>query len=163
MSELQTFRFGLEPYLSNPNSRPFVCTGSPLKCHCFIVGFNAATRLSHPFWSYWSDSTGFHRKMFDADYREVRRRAGNRPRIETISKEIGPCLETNLYATPSRTARQLARDNQRHPIICYLFRAIRPELVFVHSNGPIRFFEKRTGCSGFTFELKRTRWQGHDF
>jgi hypothetical protein len=166
MSDLRAFKAGLEACLSaDPSARPFVCTGSPLECRSFIVGFNAATRLRNPFSSYWSDSTGFDRQKFDADYREMRPRTsrGNRPRIEALAKEIGPCLETNLYAIPSRRAGQLTKDNRRNPIICYLFRAIRPELVFVHSNEPIRFFEEKTGCSGFTFEVKRARWQGHDF
>jgi hypothetical protein len=76
---------------------------------------------------------------------------------------ISPCLETNLYATPSGTAQQLTRKHRRHPIIRYLFQEIRPELVFAHSNEPIRFFEERTGRLGFTSGVKRTRWQGHDF
>jgi hypothetical protein len=105
------------------------------------------------------------RQKFDADYCDVRSRTskGNRPRIEAIAKEIGWCLETNLYAVPSRKAMQLTKDDRRNPIICYLFRAIRPDLVFVHSNEPICFFEEKTGCSGFTSEAKRARWQGHDF
>jgi hypothetical protein len=95
----------------------------------------------------------------------VRRRTGtgNRPRIDAISKEIEPCLETNLYAIPSKSAKQLTKDDKQNSIICYLFRAIRPELVFVHSNEPIHFFEERTGCRGITSELKRAHWQGHDF
>lgn len=164
--DLREFRIGLDACLAaDAHARPFVCTGSPLKCRSFIVGFNAATRLSDPFLSYWSDSTGFDRQKFDIDYCKLRSRTstGNRPRIDAIAKSIGPCLETNLYAIPSRKAKQLTKDYRRNPIICYLFRAIRPELVFVHSNKPISFFEKRTRCTGFTFEVKRASWQGHDF
>jgi hypothetical protein len=102
---------------------------------------------------------------FDRDYREARLRtgAGNRPRIEAIAKEIGPSLETNLYAIPSKKATQLTKDDRRNPIICYLFRAVRPKLVFVHSNEPIDFFKKRTGCNDFTSKVRRVSWQRHDF
>ena len=98
---------------------------SPLEWRSFIVGLNAATRLSGPFTSYWSDATtGFDRQKFDCDYREVRLQTGNRPRIEAIAKEIGPCPEVTCM--PSLKEGQQLR---RNPIICYLFRAIRPELV----------------------------------
>ena len=129
----------------------------------FIVGLNAATRLTDTFWSYWSDSIGFNRKKFDNDYSEHRSKRGNRPRIEAIAKQIGPCLETNIYAIPTRKARQLSREDRQNPIIGYLFQAIKPDLVFVHSNGPIRFFEEETKCSDFTLEVKRACWQNHDF
>jgi hypothetical protein len=62
---LAEFRRGLERYVQNPYARPFVCTGSPLNCRSFIVGRNAATRLSKPFKSYWSDQDGVDRKAFD--------------------------------------------------------------------------------------------------
>jgi hypothetical protein len=163
---LQEFRAGLEAYLAADRcARPFVCTGSPLDCRSFIVGLNAATRLSNPFLSYCSDSTGFDRHKFNRDYREVRSQAstGNPPRIEAIAKAIAPCLETNLFAIPTRSAKQLTKDDRQNPIICFLFRAIRPELVVAHSNEPIHFFAERTGCAGFTSEVKRARWQGHEF
>lgn len=163
MSELHAFKAGLEAYLTDPHARPFVCTGSPFRCRSFVVGFNAATRLKDPFSSYWSDSTGFDRAKFDVDYAETRPRRGNRPRIEIIADAIAPCLETNLHAIPTRKARQLSKEDQRDPVIGYLFQAIKPELVFVHGNEPIRFFEVATGCSGFASEVKRARWHGHEF
>ena len=163
MSDLREFKVGLGGRLADPCARPFVCTGSPLISRSFIVGLNAATRLDNPFLSYWSDSAGFDRGKFDRDYDEKRPRRGNRPRIEAIATRIEPCLETNLYAIPTKKASQLSADDRSNPIISYLFRAIRPEVVFVHSNEPIRFFEEKTGCSGFTSEVKRAHWQGHDF
>ena len=166
MADLREFKAGLDAYLAkDAYARPFVCEGSPLDCRSFIVGLNAATRLSTRFSCYWSDSVGFDRGKFECDYRKMRPQTGrgNRPRIEVIAKEIAPCLETNLYAIPTSKAVQLTEENRRNPVICYLFRIIKPELVFVHSNEPIHFFEEKTGCSGFTGEAKRVRWQGHDF
>jgi hypothetical protein len=132
MSDLRGFKGGLDAYLTHPHARPFVCTGSPLKCRSFIVGLNAATQLKGTFSDYWSESTGFDRDRFNNDYCMERSLRGNRLRIEAIAKEIEPCLQTNLYATPSRKARQLT--DRREPIISYLFKTIRPELVFVHSS-----------------------------
>jgi hypothetical protein len=63
----------------------------------------------------------------------------------------------------TKKARQLTKDDRKNPIICYLFEVIKPERVFVHGNEPIRFFEEKTGCGGFTSKPKRACWQGHDF
>lgn len=49
------------------------------------------------------------------------------------------------------------------PRIEAIAKEIAPELVLVHSNEPVRFFEEKTGCRGFTSEVKRTCWQGHKF
>ena len=60
MYDLGEFKAGLDAYLAKgAYARPLVCEGSPLKCRSFIVGLNAATRLSNPFLCYWSNSTGF--------------------------------------------------------------------------------------------------------
>jgi hypothetical protein len=68
-----------------------------------------------------------------------------------------------LASKPSMKASQLSKKDQANPIICYLFGAIRPELVFVHSRKPICCFEARTGCEGITSEVQRVSWQGHSF
>ena len=149
--------------MQSPFARPFVCTGSPLNCRSFIVGLNAATRLPKPFKDYWSDQKGFDGKGFDRDYDETRSRKGNRPVIEAISSQLGDCLETkSIRDTDQKSARSTAKDRES-PIIEYLFRAIRPEVVFVYSGEPIAFFEKATGCHGFTEEPKRAEWHGHEF
>ena len=158
---MHEFRAGLEPFLKDDHSRPFVCNGSPLKCHAFIVGLNAATRLHEPFSSYWSDEAGFLLKKFSDDY--PRRRRGNRPVIESISRELQPCLETNLYAKPSKSARNLTEADRKYSVIEYLFCAIRLRLVFVHSNEPIEFFKSRTGSLDLGCEAKPARWHGHEF
>ena len=112
---------------------------------------------------YWSDRAGFLRDRFEHDYSEIRARKGNRPVIDLISAQLPPCLETNLYAVPTRSAKDLVPPAKSTDVLEYLFQTIRPALVFVHSNTPIRFFEKCTGCSSFTSEMKRARWHGHEF
>jgi len=111
MSDLREFKAGLDARVADPYVRPFVCTGSPLDCRSFIVGINAATRLN-TFSSYWSNIDGLCRKKFEADYDKVRSRRGNRPVIEAIAGKIGPCLETNLYAIPTKKAKQLTNDDR---------------------------------------------------
>jgi hypothetical protein len=101
MSDLREFRIGLNAYLTDCHARPFVCTGSPLECRSFVVGLNAATRLD-TFSAYWSDSTGFCREKFKTDHGQERSGRGNRPRIEAIAEKIEPCLETNLFAIPTK-------------------------------------------------------------
>lgn len=160
---LRAFREELLKRLPSPHARPFVCDGSPLACRSFIVGLNAATRLEQPFTSYWSDEAGFLLGQFQHDYNATRSRKGNRPVIEAISASIHPCLETNLYAHPTKKARDLTPEDRKAPIIEFLFLTVRPRLVFAHSNEPIRFFEQATGCSGFTSEVKQVKWHGHEF
>ena len=137
---LEEFRQGLEPLVPcNSKLRPFVCTGSPLECHSFVVGFNPATLLPQPFWHYWSDEVGFNRKSFNKDYAKERKKAaaqagkkirqGNRLRIEAISCALDKCLETNLYALPTKKASYLAEDDKDWRIFEYLFRVIRPRVV----------------------------------
>ena len=116
-----------------------MCDGSPLECQSIIVGLNAATRLNKPFSSYWSDETGFLLAKFHEDYERPRR--GNRPVIGSISREIQPCLETNLYAVPSRKARHLTKADREFSALESLFLSMRPRLVLVHGNEPVRFFE----------------------
>lgn len=160
---LKQFRAELEPYLPSPLARPFVCDGSPLECRSFIVGLNAATELKQPFDTYWSNETGFDRARFDVDYLANRTKRGNRPVIEAISQQIGPCLETNVYAAPTKKARQLTDADRKFSPIKYLFNEIRPKLVFVHSNGPINFFRAATGCAGRPNASQTVTWCGHRF
>jgi hypothetical protein len=83
--------------------------------------------------------------------------------LRPLPRQSAHVWKRTCYAIPSRKAKQLTKADRQNPVICYLFRTIRPELVFAHSNEPIRFFEKSTGCNGFMSEAKLVRWQGHDF
>jgi len=60
-----------------------------------------------------------------------------------------PCLETNIYAVPTEKASGLNEADKDDSIFLYLLETIRPKIVFVHSDEPIRFFEQHTGCTNF--------------
>ena len=164
-TSLSDFWKRLTELVADDSLRPFVCHSSPLDCRVFIVGFNPATTLDKPFTSYWSDETGFDKPAFMADYRRLRSIRGARPRMEAISSAFPArtCLETNICSKATAKASQLAKHDQRTEIFRFLFDAIRPDLVFVHSNQPIDFFRNETGCDNFLEHLQSCRWQGHDF
>lgn len=140
---LADFRAGLEPLMSRPDMRPFTCTGSPLECELFIVGLNSATVLRRPFWDYWDDASGFDRESFESDYASLREKRGVRPNIEQFVRGASPvrCLETNIYAVPTKKAQDLRPQDKDPRIFLYLLTTIRPKGIFVHSNEPIDFFE----------------------
>lgn len=146
MNNLTRFRESIDP-LIRPGERPFLCSGDPLRCRVFIVGFNPATSLDGCFWQYWSDNTGFDRISFMADYTATRRVRGARPRIEAIIGELAPiaCLETNICSKPTRRAAQLHSDERRTEIFDFLLMNICPDFVLVHSNEPISYMQARAG------------------
>lgn len=165
MQELIEFRERLQPLISGDTSRPFVCDGNPLDCRFFVVGFNPATTVGRDFWQYWSDETGFDKHDFMRDYRRVRKLSGARPRIEAIVEQLPAnwSLETNICSIPTKRASELAPGDRRTAIFQFLFEAIRPELVFAHSNDPIEFFRHATGCQDFQQTPQRAEWCGHRF
>ena len=147
---LERFREGLEPLMPSPEARPFTCTGSPLECRLFIVGLNSATQLKQDFFRrYWCDDRGFLRDVFEDDYSHTRKKAGTRPRIEAFVEGASPapCLETNIYAAPTKKASQLKREDKNTDIIKYLIETIRPAGIVVHTKEPIEFFQKISGCN----------------
>ena len=147
---LKNFREGLEPLMPNPGARPFTCKGSPLECRLFIVGLNSATQLDQDFFSrYWRDDSGFRREVFEADYSHKRKKQGTRPRIEAFVEAASPvpCLETNIYAAPTRKASQLKLEDKNTGILEYLIKTIRPVGIFVHTKKPVEFFQELSGCN----------------
>ena len=156
---LKRFREGLEALMPSPDARPFTCTGSPLECRLFIVGLNSATQLKQDFFRrYWCDDRGFLRDVFEADYSHMRKKAGTRPRIEAFIEGVGdqarvegaspvPCLETNIYAAPTKKASQLKPEDKNTDIIKYLIETIQPAGIFVHTKEPIEFFQEKSDCN----------------
>lgn len=145
---LRSFREELERVDAEFGARPFTCKGSPLECRLFIVGLNSATQLDQDFFSrYWNDDSGFRREVFEADYSHKRNKKGTRPRIEAFVEAASPvpCLETNIYAAPTRKASQLKPEGKNTDIIEYLLKTIRPAGIFVHTQKPIEFFQKLSG------------------
>ena len=159
---LKSFREGLEPLMPNPGARPFTCKGSPLECRLFIVGLNPATPLDKEFFRcFWNDDSGFLRDEFEAAYSRERKKqrkkqdtSPTRQKIEAFVKAAScvPCLETNIYPVPTRKASQLKPEDKNTGIIEYLLKTIRPAGIFVHTQEPIRFFQKISGCNGIVGE-----------
>lgn len=150
----------------DPFWRPFVCDGSPLESRIFIVGFNAATVMAQPFWHYWSSSFGFDKSLFMSDYLVQRTRLkGARLRIEEIVNQLprGLCLETNIYSPPTKKAADLKVKLRRTDMFEFLFSALRPALVYVHSNKPIEFFKDISGCQAEESKAQTAVWRGHQF
>jgi len=164
MSALADFRVGLESLALDPDDRPFLCSGSPLECRAFVVGFNPATTVPGGFWQFWSDETGYDREAFMRAYLATRSLRGGRPRIEAISGALpkAACLETNILSLPTAKASDLAASRKTTAVFEYLFDKVRPQIVFLHSNGPIAYLERATG-SAATSEPRRANWRGHEF
>ena len=150
--------------MTTPYARPFTCTGSPYECSIFIVGLNSATALEHPFFDrYWDDHAGFLRDVFESDYHALRSKKGVRPRIESIVSGATParCLETNIYAVPSKKAPQLRAVHKDPSCFEILMQEIRPRAIFVHSNEPINYFTSQVRSQKFIgSEPVRVDFQG---
>jgi hypothetical protein len=141
--QLIEFRRQLSDIMIEQMERPFVCDGSPLNTLAFVVGLNPATLLSRNFWDFWDDSLGFNRASFDEEYGMLRpTKTGNRPRIEAVSQAFpkGACLETNIYASPTKRAPMLRPDQKRTAGFEFLFQTIQPRALFIHGAETARFF-----------------------
>ena len=58
-----------------------------------------------------------------------------------------PCLETDIYAVPTRKASQLKSSDKNTDIIEHLIKVIRPAGVLVYTKEPIKFFQGLAGTS----------------
>jgi len=145
---LKDFRERLKDLMPDDYMRPFTCSGNPYDCRIFIVGENAATVLKPFFDTYWSDTAGFLREKFNYDYLAKRSKQGVRPRIEqfVFGASPIPCLETNVYATPSKRAKDLPDDKKDISIFEFLLREIRPDAIFLFAKASIEYFEVRFKC-----------------
>lgn len=128
--------------MQSEHERPFVCSGSPFSSSVFLVGFNPATRLESSFWSFWSDNKGFDRARFINEYERLRSVEGVRLRLNAMVPRfpLGSVLETNICTEPTKKAADLKSTDRRTEIFRFLFEAIRPRVVFLHSNEPIKYF-----------------------
>lgn len=142
---MSNFRSELDELLPSPNSRPFLCDGSPLDCRIFIVGTNSARELERPFWSFWSDSGGFNK----AEYiRELERLpcglTKTRKNIEIVAGAAGQeiTLDTNIYLQPTPTEGRLRKEHRKTDVIEYLLGRIRPAVVLTHGKKARKFFAK---------------------
>ncbi|MGY2490195.1 hypothetical protein [Cupriavidus sp. CP313] len=146
-------------------SRPFVCEGSPLDCRIVIAGINSASESPEPFWDYWQPGAGFHYSRFIEDYLEANNGKFRHTRraINVASAAAAPfkCLETNLYATPSKTAQSLHKEAKSTKIFEFLLDAVRPDAILVHSVPAYEFLAELSGIS--TTELLRGPVRGKLF
>ncbi|WP_432454888.1 hypothetical protein ACRRS0_05390 [Agarivorans sp. QJM3NY_29] len=141
------------------NPRPFVCTGNPLECKVFIVGFNAATEMKAQFWNFWSKDYGFDKKVwFDTYVKEraekplkegkTRRLKVSRTRscIELITGALLPeqALETNLYITATTRANELKKESMDPSTFSFLLSTIKPKYLLVHGKEVKTYFENLT-------------------
>ena len=142
MASLAQFRTDLAALMQSEYERPFVCSGSPVSCSVFLVGFNPATPLESSFWSFWSDSQGFDRSRFINEYERLRTVEGVRLRLNAMVPRFphGSVLETNICSEPTKKAADLKPKDRRTDIFRFLFETVRPRIVFLHSNEPIKFF-----------------------
>lgn len=117
-----------------PNSRPFLCEGSPLDCELFIVGNNPGTET--PFWDYWELPYGCRKSAWLADFwkRHKGERKPVRANMEIIIGQLGgqKYLETNAYAPWSKWTSDLKGNQLSTEIFEFLLRTIQPRLIFAH-------------------------------
>ena len=150
MIAMDKFEQDLAAIIGKPSGlRPFVCEGSPLKCEAFIVGLNPATEMSADFWSFWRPGVGFDKSAWFAAYLrdrqsrplkpgKTRRCAVSNTRrvIDWVLDEAAPvrCLETNIYATPTEQATDLAIANRLTAPFDFLLKSVSPAIVVVHGK-----------------------------
>jgi hypothetical protein len=63
----------------------------------------------------------------------------------------GSVLETNICSEPTKRAADLKPKDRRTDVFMFLLETIRPSIVFLHSNEPIRYF--RTLLNGQQIEF----------
>ncbi len=174
MSDMTLKRFGfqLQQTLRDKDaySHPFVCTGSPPVHGVFIVGHNAATRLSEQFSNYWSDVKGFDKPKFLRDYRSQPRREGKlkgaRQRIEVIADIVSQenLLDTNIYTHSTETEAQLERQNKTTNVFEFLLTTLEPQVVLAHGWKAIKFFRRRcVGIIHATTSPQLAKFNGVEF
>lgn len=146
-ADLIAFRRDLQEILTDPFERPFVCDGNPRSASTFIIGCNPATTMKSNFWEFWSDEGGMDRAKFLKDYQAQRKIGGVRARIERIVGKLpkSSCLETNVFAYPTRRASQLFEDKRNNRTLQFLLELIKPSTIFLHSSEPIKYFSKLAG------------------
>ncbi|HET8886043.1 MAG TPA: hypothetical protein VFM70_06795, partial [Salinimicrobium sp.] len=164
------FKKHLQEKLKNHNKpRPFICEGNPLDCKIFIVGINAATEMQQDFWEFWSEEDGFNKNKWLGSYKAERaaqplkkgktRRntvSNTRKRIDWIVEATKPVkiLETNLFVKATPTAKELKAGDRRSEVFEYLLETIKPEVIFLHENQTIKYFEKLDGVKIVKNETK---------
>lgn len=130
-----------------PNSRPFLCEGSPLECDLFVVGNNPGTET--PFWEYWKLPYGCRKSLWLKDF--WKRHAGEqkpvRRYMEVIFSELSGVnyLETNAYAPWSKWTSDLGKHQLSTEVFEFLLETIQPKLVFAFAAHAKKYLRKKVG------------------
>lgn len=127
----------------HPESRPFLCDGSPIGSEVFLVGINPGTDT--PFWPYWRLPNGCHKNEWIEDYRRRHSRfKPTRARIERLFDAIYPikCLETNVFSQYSPDENSLGTVERDTSVFDYLLAVIGPMVMFIHGASAINHMEQ---------------------
>lgn len=133
----------------HPESRPFICDGSPFDCEVAEIGINPGTPT--PFWPHWSASRGlFDKQAWLNDYLDRHGKFGpTRRNIDLFSQALHPlrCLELNVYDRFASRSAQLAPNLRTTHVLDYLLEALRPRLVLVHGDPPAEHLSRLFGVT----------------
>jgi len=142
-------------------SRPFVCSGSPIGCAVAEIGINPGTPT--PFWPHWSLANGFDKPGWLADYLSRHGKFGpTRRNIDLFSESLYPvrCIELNLYDRFSPRAADLSRDLKRTDVLDYMLEAVRPRLILVHGDDPAEYLSQLFGTRLIKDRFTPVRYRG---
>ena len=146
----------------HPESRPFLCEGSPLDCVVAQVGINPGSDT--PIRPHWSVETGCDKQGWLRDYRfrKAGKRTPTRDRIELLNEVLRPykILELNLYHQFSASEASLAADHKSTALFEYMLDAVRPRLLFVHGRAPREHLERLLGTQLTTDDFTTTTHRG---
>lgn len=127
--------------------RPFLCDGSPIGCEVAQVGINPSTLT--PFWRFWNSKSGCNKDGWIEDYKSRNGRLlPTRDRIEVLCCSLEPlrCLELNLSHHYAKSEAELSKEQLADTAVFdYMLQAIKPRLLVVHGNKPIRHLERVLG------------------
>jgi hypothetical protein len=153
IENLDVFEARLIDLVGQPTSlRPFVCSGSPLACEAFVVGFNPATTMTQDFWQFWRHGAGFDKAAWLDAYKSERARqplrAGRTRRmavsntrrvLEHVIGAAAPvfCLETNIYSLASTDKAGLANQDRDSDVFHFLLNAIQPKVIVAHGKDAV--------------------------
>lgn len=132
----------------HPESRPFICSGSPLGCDIAEVGINPGTPT--PFWPHWSTAQGFSKEAWLKDYLSRHGKFGpTRRNIDLFAQSLHPMrsVELNIYDRFSPRLGDLPASLRKTEVFDYLLGALRPKLVLVHGDDPAEYLGRLLGVS----------------
>ena len=159
MPNLTEFQQRLETIIGRPtDQRPFVCDGSPLDCRVFIVGLNPASASERDFWAFWDCEAGFNKRAWFESYLAERAKRPLKPGktrrnpisntrrvLEWVISSAGDThiLETNIYASATEDAKDLAGSMRHSRAFDFLVEALKPRLVVAHGNDAVEYMRTR--------------------